>query len=633
MPPRPNVTPSQFGDPELTAEEAYAACGPAAAVAFARANGRNPTLAEALALAREVGWTAEGGMNGVANQKALLDRLGVEATLDGAASRESVVRALNEGRHVTISTPGHYFVATDYDPETDKFYVGNSGTAYKKGAPWMSLTEMEAIGGRMQAALYSAPLQTETSAAPAASPQSAGGNAMERPDPNEIISQRDTTVYINTQTNKRSATEQEGFKPVIRTRVVRANGKVEYWERRTDQSADFGVKIDLDVDEAQQGVWKQRMADYEAAAREARARGGDLSEFQVVPGSDGRTIYNPRTGQTISLPKEDTTTRGGELGGFRRVDAQGRDADASGQPPVKLYNPTTGQTIDLPDVKDAAKPSAVTFNGNLYAWDGKNLTPLLQGQKEPRASSVVGGTADTDSRWIIVLDGAGNLTYKNNPNYVDSKAKLDEYSAKLEWQQQNGFVLTKKDETELELLKQAAISQHQHNLNLQSTITSNNLQRQRDFEAFEREKPYKDAALAQQQRQERRLGAQSQAEALYKQGEAGQAALKFGTEAGVAPNAAILRMAFSPMRQAFAIMQQMRDEGLADPSWIPTPAAPTPTALPSAPLPTLGASPTAPAPSLVLPSAPPPSPQGMVQDEWDRLAAPLPGRGGGRFTP
>src|SRR5262252_1954293 len=59
---------SQFGDKQLSAAEAYAACGPAAAVRFAQMFGRNPTLREAVDLASQVGWTPGGGMAGLGSE-------------------------------------------------------------------------------------------------------------------------------------------------------------------------------------------------------------------------------------------------------------------------------------------------------------------------------------------------------------------------------------------------------------------------------------------------------------------------------------------------------------------------------------------------------------------------------------
>ena len=61
---------SQFNDPQLTTDEAYSACGPAAAVRFAQAYGRNPTLREATDLAKTVGWTAQQGMAGIVERAA-----------------------------------------------------------------------------------------------------------------------------------------------------------------------------------------------------------------------------------------------------------------------------------------------------------------------------------------------------------------------------------------------------------------------------------------------------------------------------------------------------------------------------------------------------------------------------------
>jgi len=66
----------------LPTEDAYSVCGPVAALAFAQANGRNPDLGEARRLAKQVGWTSQGGMNGVQNEAALLQQMGVSARLD-----------------------------------------------------------------------------------------------------------------------------------------------------------------------------------------------------------------------------------------------------------------------------------------------------------------------------------------------------------------------------------------------------------------------------------------------------------------------------------------------------------------------------------------------------------------------
>lgn len=146
------LVPCQF-DSSLSAREAYAACGPAAAVAFARAIGKNPSVREVLDLAKTVGWTPEGGMNGVVNQKRLLDKLGIQAKLDTSIDWDRIAGIASSGTPVTISTPGHYFVADAYDPQTERFHVGASGTAYRGGKEWMTRQEIEELAGALNGAL------------------------------------------------------------------------------------------------------------------------------------------------------------------------------------------------------------------------------------------------------------------------------------------------------------------------------------------------------------------------------------------------------------------------------------------------------------------------------------------------
>ena len=127
---RGSLTPNQLtAGRTLTREEALAACGPAAAVAFARARGREVTLDQAVALARQVGWTAERGMAGPDSQVALLARLQIPATLEGGIDRAKIAREVQAGRPVMIRTlggRGHYFVAERYDPQSGRFDFGES---------------------------------------------------------------------------------------------------------------------------------------------------------------------------------------------------------------------------------------------------------------------------------------------------------------------------------------------------------------------------------------------------------------------------------------------------------------------------------------------------------------------------
>jgi len=143
---------SQFGDKQLSAAEAYTACGPAAAVRFAQMFGRQPTLREAVDLASSVGWTAAQGMAGLGSESALFDKMGIPHREVGA-DWTALAREAQSGNPVTISTPGHYFTADNYDPSSGAFHVGSSGTDLRGGGEWMTPAQMEARMGQLQGGL------------------------------------------------------------------------------------------------------------------------------------------------------------------------------------------------------------------------------------------------------------------------------------------------------------------------------------------------------------------------------------------------------------------------------------------------------------------------------------------------
>lgn len=143
-----SVAPNQFTDDDtLTASEAASACGPAMAVAFARVNGRNPTLSEAVKLARRVGWSPQTGMAGPGWQVRLMELMGVGASLDPNAD-DAVVRGdVVAKRPVGISTAKHYYFADGYDDQTGKYHVGATGKVRIGGSDWMGLDEIRALDG------------------------------------------------------------------------------------------------------------------------------------------------------------------------------------------------------------------------------------------------------------------------------------------------------------------------------------------------------------------------------------------------------------------------------------------------------------------------------------------------------
>ena len=145
------LTPNQLtAGRSLSPEEAVAACGPAAAVALARAIGRDVSLDDAVAAARQVGWTPANGMAGPTSQLALLERLGVSARLEDGIDRARIAREVQAGSPVivrSVGNGGHYFVLERYDPGNDRFDVGQSAAVLTRaaGRRWFTLGELAAL--------------------------------------------------------------------------------------------------------------------------------------------------------------------------------------------------------------------------------------------------------------------------------------------------------------------------------------------------------------------------------------------------------------------------------------------------------------------------------------------------------
>jgi hypothetical protein len=146
-----NLTPNQFQS-GLAASDAASACGPAAAVAFARFHGRNPTLQEAVNMAREVGWSPNAGMAGPASQVALLNKMGIQSHLEQGVDWNRVAYAVQTGTPVILDSPSHYYVAEGYDPATGKFDFGNSALVLRAsgGRRWLSPQELNQLGAGYQ---------------------------------------------------------------------------------------------------------------------------------------------------------------------------------------------------------------------------------------------------------------------------------------------------------------------------------------------------------------------------------------------------------------------------------------------------------------------------------------------------
>ena len=129
----------------LSSGDALAFCGPAAAMAFAQTYGRNPTVAEAKALAVKVGWNSQQGMAGIDSERRLLSGLGVETYATEGVNWNDVAGQVQNGNPVIIDTPGHYYYIDGYDAKTSQFHVGTSGTDLKGGGEFMTPQRINAM--------------------------------------------------------------------------------------------------------------------------------------------------------------------------------------------------------------------------------------------------------------------------------------------------------------------------------------------------------------------------------------------------------------------------------------------------------------------------------------------------------
>jgi hypothetical protein len=137
----------------LNKTEAEAFCGPAAALALAQYYGNNIPVEQVRTFAQQSGWSTA-GMQGPASEVNLLHKLGVKAQSE-AWNEARAQQLLQGGKPLIIDTPGHYFVADQYDPSRG-YRVGTSGTDLREGAEWMTPAQMArlAIAGSPRTMIY-----------------------------------------------------------------------------------------------------------------------------------------------------------------------------------------------------------------------------------------------------------------------------------------------------------------------------------------------------------------------------------------------------------------------------------------------------------------------------------------------
>lgn len=179
---------NQIDTQQLTPQQAQAACGPAAAAFFAKAYGRNPTLKEAYALITQVqggdpAAAGVGGTRGVQTIGTALTKLGVgnevyqgkdvdwgKLANNAQAGIPGIVNIGPRGKF-----PGHFFQVGGYDPSTNRFNVGISGTNVSKwgGKEWMTPEEMTAMGPALGAVYGTGAPGSGTGTGPGGTPVSA----------------------------------------------------------------------------------------------------------------------------------------------------------------------------------------------------------------------------------------------------------------------------------------------------------------------------------------------------------------------------------------------------------------------------------------------------------------------------
>lgn len=169
---QPDIAQAALDDPDK-----WSLCGPVAAVIAATRHGAQWTVAQAKRIAQGSNlWDAGNGMHGLQSEVDLLNSMNVSART-GQADQQSLAADAAAGNTPIVSTNKHYFILTNFDPDTGKFDTTTTGTALASGSQQLTLSEIERLGGGIQGAAY---IDNPTSPTPSvvATPtkSAAGGN-------------------------------------------------------------------------------------------------------------------------------------------------------------------------------------------------------------------------------------------------------------------------------------------------------------------------------------------------------------------------------------------------------------------------------------------------------------------------
>lgn len=413
-----DLVPYQFGDVSLSKDEAGSACGPAAAVAFARAFGRNPTLREAVDLAKKVGWSIAGGMNGVGNQKRLLDAMGIPSRLSTKADVKAIEREASTGNPVAISTAIHYYVADDYDPKTGLVHVGNSGLARRNGAEWMSLDQISERDGGINGTLF---MDHPDVAAPSQESRSPVQRAIDKGK--QFLSDVLGPTTAEAAENDAPAT---GGDPVVQSRqaapanidptlqkLVNAKGA---W------TSVYPVNPEVDNPDAD----RNNPDTYDPTAPKKMPNPSPTYRYVW---DDGTHVDIKSEGGTPTRPATFTVVGGTALATLAKQDAKDKEppkvTTIGGKPfvwdePSGSFKPAPGLPSTT-EAKPATNKQVVQRNGKAYIYDPEtgSFTPATGLPDEAQKPATV--NTSPSEQYVVQQMPDGTLKQVPNPNYVPPK--------------------------------------------------------------------------------------------------------------------------------------------------------------------------------------------------------------------
>lgn len=148
------MTPSQKDYAlNVDSKSGWSMCGPIAAAGVAKSLGIDVGIEDIKNTAASVGWTVENGMAGGDSYVQLLNKLGIKAT-KSSLDWNAVAQQVQQGKLVTLNAgtgggvTGHYFNVEGYDPQTGRFYLGNTLKSLRVGGSssgWVTPDELHAL--------------------------------------------------------------------------------------------------------------------------------------------------------------------------------------------------------------------------------------------------------------------------------------------------------------------------------------------------------------------------------------------------------------------------------------------------------------------------------------------------------